>query len=108
MGHILVIEPDKAEENRELAAEILALARKCPNGFQTDGSLAQMRWVMENAKGAVFELEEIYEVQFLEEINPIGAQQPLQLKRFNNSYFPEAMLFIAPDEVSLTRLIEEQ
>lgn len=108
MGHVLVIEPDKAEENRELAAEILALARKCPNGFQTDGSLAQMQWVMENAKGAVFELEEVYEIQRLEEVNSIGDLKPLQIERFAHEAFPEAMLFIAPDQDSLVKLIEEQ
>ena len=63
---------------------------------------------MDSAKGAVFELEEICEIQRLEEINPVDGLNPLQIERFAHETFPEAMLFIAPDEVSLAKLIEEQ
>ena len=61
---------------------ILGLAKVHPNGFQVDGTIDQMRWIMNNVNGAFFKFEE-----------------------FDPKGHPEALLFIAPDELALARLV---
>lgn len=71
-----------SRKKRRLGAMIIGLARVHPNGFQIDGSLIQMKWIMDNVKGAFFKLE-----------------------KFDPGGHPEALLFIAPDELALIRLV---
>jgi len=71
-----------SKRKRRIGATIIGLAKLHPNGFQIDGSLSQMKWVMNNVKGAFFKLEELDPKSHL-----------------------EALLFIAPDELALARLV---
>ena len=105
MGHVLSIAPAGTEENRKLAEEMITLAKRWPNGFQTNCRISQANWVMENSKGAVFEIEEFAEIPLLEEFNEAECSGPLQIEGIKD---PEVMFFIAPDEASLVRLVEEQ
>lgn len=72
-----------SHKKRKLGKLLMKLGRINPNGFQIDGSLKQMRWVMNNIKGAFFKLEE-----------------------FESEGTPKALLFIAPDELTLARLVK--
>ena len=71
-----------SSKKRRIGAVVIGLAKNHPNGFQIDGSLSQMKWIMENVRGAFFKLEE-----------------------FDPGGHPEALLFIAPDELALARLV---
>lgn len=71
-----------SRRKRRIGAAIIGLAKIHPNGFQIDGSLSQMKWIMNNVKGAFFKLEEL-----------------------DTKGHPEALLFIAPDELALARLV---
>ena len=83
MGH-LSVKWSWSKSKRRIGATIIGIAKIHTNGFQIDGSLKQMRWVMKNVKGAFFKLEEL------------GAKG-----------HPEALLFIAPDELALARLVRD-
>lgn len=92
MGHISV-KWSWSSKKRRIGATIIGLAKIHTNGFQIDGSLRQMKWVMENVKGAFFKLEEF---------------DPVDRNNAGPSYdhaHPEALLFIAPDELALARLV---
>lgn len=81
MGH-LSVNWSWSSKKRRIGATIIGLAKIHTNGFQIDGSLKQMKWIMKNVKGAFFKLEEF---------DPGGP--------------PKALLFIAPDELALARLV---
>ena len=72
-----------SKKKRRIGAAIMSIAKTHSNGFQIDGSLKQMEWVMKNVKGAFFKLKEL-----------------------DTKGQPEALLFIAPDELALARLVK--
>ena len=81
MGHISV-NWSWSRKKRRLGALIIGLAKIHPNGFKIEGNLSQIEWVMNNVNGAFFKLD-----------------------RYDPRY-PKGLLFIAPDELALARLVK--